>query len=50
LERDEYGRISRIRISARTGEGLDLIKQVLVEHQQQIAEHSSVLPVPHAHV
>jgi len=50
LERDEYGRISRIRISAITGEGLDLIRQVLVEHQQQIAEYSSVLPVPQAHV
>ncbi|HYD32959.1 MAG TPA: GTPase HflX [Methylophilaceae bacterium] len=50
LERDEYGRINKIRISARTGEGLDLIKQVLVEHQHQIAEHSPVLPVSHAHV
>jgi len=50
LDRDEYGRISRIRISAITGEGLDLIKQVLAEHQQHIAVHSPVLPVPHAHV
>lgn len=47
LERDEYGRISRVRISARTGAGLDLVKQVLVEHQQQIAENSPALPVPH---
>jgi len=50
LERDEYGRISRIRISARTGEGLDLIKQLLVEHQQQTAVHLPVMPAPHAHV
>ncbi len=48
LERDEYGRISRVRISARTGAGLDLVKQVLLEHQQQIAENFPVLPVPHA--
>lgn len=48
LERDEYGRISRVRISAKTGAGLDLVKQALLEHQQQIAEHSPVLPVPHA--
>ncbi|HYG32414.1 MAG TPA: GTPase HflX, partial [Methylophilaceae bacterium] len=50
LERDEYGRISRIRISARTGEGLDLIKQLLVEYQQQTAVHLPVMPAPHAHV
>lgn len=48
LERDEYGRISRVRISARTGAGLDLVKQVLLEHQQQIAENFPVMPVPHA--
>jgi GTP-binding protein HflX len=47
LERDEYGRISRVRISAKTGAGLDLVKQALAEHQQQIAENSPVLPVPH---
>lgn len=48
LERDEYGRISRVRISAKTGAGLDLVRQALAEHQQQIAENSPVLPVPHA--
>lgn len=36
LERDEYGRISKVRISAKTGEGLDLLKQVLVEHAQYL--------------
>lgn len=34
LDRDEYGRISKVRISARTGEGLDLLRQALLEHQQ----------------
>jgi GTP-binding protein HflX len=48
LEWDEYGRISRIRISAKTGAGLDLVKQALLEHQRQIAENFPELPVPHA--
>lgn len=29
--RDEYGRISRIRLSAKTGEGLEFVKQALAE-------------------
>ena len=29
--RDEYGRISRIRLSAKTGEGLEFIRQALAE-------------------
>ncbi|MBS4096674.1 MAG: GTPase HflX [Sulfuricella sp.] len=32
LERDEYGRIRRVRVSALTGEGMDLIRVALVEH------------------
>lgn len=48
LERDEYGRIRKIRISAKTGEGLHLVKQVLAEHQQQIAENLYAPLVPHA--
>lgn len=31
LDRDEYGRISRVRLSAGTGEGLDLVRQCLGE-------------------
>lgn len=31
LERDEYGKIARVWVSARTGEGLDLLRQALVE-------------------
>ena len=38
LERDEYGRICRVRISAKTGEGLHLVRQALVEHKQFMAE------------
>lgn len=38
LERDEYGRIRTVRISAITGAGIDLVKLVLIEHQQSIAK------------
>jgi GTP-binding protein HflX len=31
VERDEYGRIARIRVSARRGDGLDLLRQALDE-------------------
>ena len=36
VERDEYGNISRVFISARTGAGLDLLRAAIVE----AAEHS----------
>lgn len=32
LDRDEYGRICRVRVSALTGEGMDFIRQALAEH------------------
>lgn len=32
LDRDEYGRICRVRVSALTGEGMEFIRQALVEH------------------
>lgn len=41
MERDEYGRIRTVRISAMTGAGVDLIKQVMIEHQQSIASKPS---------
>lgn len=50
FERNEYGRICRIRLSARTGEGLDLIKQALAEHQQQLIEKMHATPVPQVYV
>jgi GTP-binding protein HflX len=40
LERDEYGRIFKVRVSAKTGEGLHLLRQVMAEHQQVVAEQS----------
>lgn len=40
LERDEYGRIRTIKISAITGAGIDLVRQVMVEHQQSILKKS----------
>lgn len=40
LERDEYGRIRTIRISAMTGAGMDLVRQVMVEHQQSMLKNS----------
>lgn len=38
LERDEYGRICKVRISAKTGEGLHLVRQALIEHKQHGVE------------
>ena len=36
IERDEYGRISRVRVSAKTGQGLDYLKQALAEQQNLV--------------
>lgn len=44
LERDEYGRIRTIRISAMTGTGMDLVRQVMVEHQQSMLNKSMDIP------
>ncbi len=38
MERDEYGRISKVRISAVTGEGLEYINLVLVEHYERMRQ------------
>lgn len=35
VERGDYDRIHRVRVSARTGEGLDLLRQALVEFAQE---------------
>jgi GTP-binding protein HflX len=40
LDRDEYGRISRVRVSALTGEGMDFIRQALVEHDTRRKQDS----------
>ncbi len=39
LERDEYGRICKILISAKTGDGLQYLEQALKEHQQRLYEY-----------
>ena len=41
FDRDEYGRICRIRASAKTGAGLEFIRQALQEHQQLLRELST---------
>ncbi len=41
VERDEYGKISRIRLSARSGAGLDLLREALSEVAR---EHASRIP------
>ncbi len=39
LERDEYGRICKVRISAKTGEGIEFLIQALQEHQRRLFEY-----------
>jgi GTP-binding protein HflX len=39
LERDEYGRICKVRISAKNGDGLQYLEQALKEHQQRLFEY-----------
>jgi len=39
LERDEYGRICKVRISAKNGDGLELLQQALKEHQQRLYQY-----------
>jgi GTP-binding protein HflX len=39
LERDEYGRICKVRISAKTAEGIDCLIQALHEHQRRLFEY-----------
>lgn len=39
LERDEYGRICKVLISAKTGAGLQYLEQALKEHQQRLYDY-----------
>ena len=41
VERDAYGRIPRVRVSARTGAGLDLLRQALIETARDHADATS---------
>ena len=38
LEQDEYGNISRVRLSSRSGEGLELLRETLAEHARAKAD------------
>ena len=38
VERDEYANIARVRVSARTGEGMDLLRESLAEYARAKAE------------
>lgn len=41
LERDEYGRIRKVWVSAQSGAGMELVRQALAEHQRRLmgSEH-----------
>ncbi len=41
VEYDEYGKIVRVFLSARTGEGLDILRHILAEEARRIASHVS---------
>jgi GTP-binding protein HflX len=41
FERDEYGRIVQVRVSAKTGVGLEFVKLALTEHQQYLKKLST---------
>jgi GTP-binding protein HflX len=45
VERDEYGKIARVRVSARSGEGLDLLRSALAEIACSDAEPGTEVPV-----
>lgn len=38
LERDEYGRIRKVWVSAQSGAGMELIRQALAEHQRRLMD------------
>ena len=38
LERDEYGKIAKVWVSAQMGAGMELVRQALAEHQQRLKE------------
>ncbi|MFM2435875.1 MAG: hypothetical protein RL063_1858 [Pseudomonadota bacterium] len=41
ISRDEYGRITTIHVSAKTGAGMDLLRLAMVEHQQYLHKLST---------
>jgi len=41
ISRDEYGRITSIHVSAKTGEGMDLLRMAIAEHGQYLQKLST---------
>lgn len=41
VTRDEYGRIATLHVSAKTGEGMDLLRQAMAEHYQYLQKQRS---------
>ncbi len=41
VSRDEYGRITTIHASAKTGEGIDLVRLAMAEHHQYLQKLST---------
>ncbi len=41
ITRDEYGRITTLHVSAKTGEGMDLLRQAMAEHYQYLQKQST---------
>ena len=41
VDRDEYGRITTIHVSAKTGVGMDLLRSVMAEHYQYLQRLST---------
>jgi len=41
VARDEYGRISSLHVSAKTGEGIDLLRMAMAEHYQYLQKQST---------
>jgi GTP-binding protein HflX len=41
ISRDEYGRISSLHVSAKTGEGMDLLRTAIAEHGQYLQKLST---------
>ncbi|WP_338849988.1 GTPase HflX [Massilia sp. W12] len=54
IERDEYGKIQRVFISARNGAGLDLLRAAIAEyasaHVEKVREAPQDPPLSHAHL
>ena len=41
ISRDEYGRITTLHVSAKTGEGMDLLRLAMAEHSQHLQKLST---------